>query len=315
MADEKDQGLEFEESDSIMPDPETLTVAVHKAEPLRGPGADASAHSEPTNEPGQEPGEDEPAPAKEPPKGKGKKDADADDDDWDPSRQAADEAEAKTGMSKADLKRRLEEVETQLAELNGAKAEAKGKASGAVADAKPEAPKWEDLPEVDDYDGKPLPQNKALNAAMKAVLVQNAALRDQVEEITGTVAEREELDVQRDNKDAYHALLRRHPLEDRNEIDKRTKADWKKRGYTPDFYPKADQMGDLVGSHALNIENERLKRDLENARKRGGRGPAGDTGQGGRRPNPRRPATVIEPDFEKAYRAQVRAGEFNDVAD
>jgi len=318
VADEKDQGLEFEESDSIMPDPETLTVAVHEPQPLKGPEPDASAHTEPTNKPGQAPDDEDDdvdAPVKD--KATPAKDPDADDDaDWDPTRQAEDEAAARRGESKADLRRQLEEERTQRAELER---QLKAAPRGAEAEGRevlPDLPKWTDLPEVDDYDGKPLPQNAAMNAAMKAMLARDAAREKEFEELRDTVSDVEGRADQEENRQAYRVLLRTSTKEnpgDRDEVNKRVKAAWHKRGYTKDFYPPRDQMGDLVGRISLEVRAEQMKRELEKARKNGGRGPAGDTGNGGRRANPRNAPKEIEPDFEKAFRKQKRAGDFNDV--
>ena len=317
---------EFTEfDDAIMPDLETLTVAEPEKKELKGPQPDTSEHSEPTNEPGQEPADAEEPEKTRTPKGKAKDAADDDAADgrepWDKDRQRQDEQDARRGESKAELRERLAQTEARLAALEG-------KAAGATREPEPEAdepggkgkaampelPKWEDLPETDDYDGRELPHNKQMNAFAKQMLARDEAREAEMKELRGTVDAREEAATQAENRDAYRTMLRTIAPDPavRQEVDKRLHAVWEKRGYNDDYYPDYDQTEDIMGRIAERVENERLRKELAEARKRGYR-TAQDTGKGGRRPSPNRAASVIEPNFERAAAQQIRRGDFRDV--
>jgi len=312
--------LGTQDEDAFMPDPDELTVAPKVPEPLKGPvptGADEP--TEPEDE-DPKPKEGETLPDKDGGEGKdaAAKDAaddpdakdDEGDDDWDKDRQAKDEEEARRGQSKAALRAENERLKAELGAAKSGKAtgtDAKGKTDAKPDSGKaPEIADWEDLPETDDYNNTEIPGNKILNQLGR----EKVAMQRQVQELLDRDNAREAQRENEDNHQAYRSLLKTATKDaptDRNEVNKRVKAEWKERGYTPEFYPDADQTLDIVKRIATEVRAERLQKDLEAARKGGKRPTATDTGKGGApriAVNPHR----LEMDYDKALKQQRKAG-------
>lgn len=317
--------------DPVMPDPYDMKVAPKVDEPITGPlpDGDASINTDEVEivQPEDSPAENaedvkpdptgaedaakvkEPEPVEDAPEdtpADAEAEAEEGGDDWraqwDKGRQRDDEEDAKNGLSKSDLRAKVEELERSISTL-----QAKGAEKEPAIE---QATDIELLPEADEY-GEKIDANIRHNKMAREL----QRLRADQQQLLSS----EQLRV---NKEAFFEIIdaatAKTPLL-RNDLISMTRAEWKRRGYTTEYYPNAEQTADIVDSIRTRLLLDRAKQEVAKLRKGATVAPevkakkvVSDTAKGGRKP-PREQPHVIELDFNKAVRKQKQRGDFADI--